>query len=101
MTLLEIIVTSIPGKHIELIQTINSLLGSMQQYSSDFNITKTGNTIRLMIELENEAHLKKMVATNNFMLLLGALNTLGDQYEIFINGIKSNELDINPKILNQ
>jgi len=97
MTLLEIIVTTIPEKHIELIQTINSLLGSMQQFSSNFNITKTGNTISLMAELENEAHLKKVADSNEFVLLLGTCRTLGIKSEILINGFKSKNLDLNPK----
>jgi len=93
--MLEIIVTPIPEKCIELNQTFYSLVGSLQQVFSNFKTENTENSISFSVELENEAHLKKVAASNDFILLLGAVRTLGIKSEILINGIKSKDLEYN------
>ena len=95
MALLEITVTPTPEKCIELNQTFYSLLGNLQQVFSNFKTENTENSIRFVAELENEAHLKKVAASNDFILLLGAVRTLGIKSEILINGIESKDLEYN------
>jgi len=92
MTLLEIAITPSPEKHVELIQTLNSLLGNLQEYSSIFNIAKTENNISVTAELKNQEQLEKLVADHDFALLCGAINTLGVKSEILIDGMKQNKL---------
>ena len=98
MTLLEIVITPLPEKHMELIQTLNSLLGELQQYSSNFSIKKTGNVVNLKLELENQEQLKKFTNGNDCNLFWGAINTLGTNSEVFINGIKNGGLDLSGKL---
>jgi len=97
MTLLEIAITPSPEKQVELIQTLNSLLGNLQQYSSNFNIAKTENTISVTAELKNQEQLDKMGADHDFALLCGAINTLGVKSELLINGMKNNKLALKLK----
>ena len=97
MILLEIAITPSPDKHVELIQTLNSLLGNLQQYSSTFNIAKTENKISVIAELKNLEQLEKLGDDPYFALLCGAINTLGLKSEILINGMKNNKLALNLK----
>ena len=88
MTLLEIVISSLPEKQIELIQTLNSLLGKLQQYSSKFSIATTGNRVKIIVELENQEQLKKFLASNDCSLLWGAISTLGTGSKVYINGVR-------------
>ena len=94
MTLLEIVISPLPEKHMELIQTLNSLLGELQQYSSNFSIKKTGNVVNLKLELENQEQLKEFTNDKDCNLFWGAINTLGLQSEIFINGNKNKHIKL-------
>jgi len=97
MTLLEIAITTSPEKHVELIQTLNSLLGNLQQYSLNYNIATSEKNISVTAELKNQEQLEKLVADHDFALLCGAINTLGLNSEILINGMKNNILALNLK----
>ena len=95
MTLLEIIITPLPQKRVELNQSIDSLQGKLRQCCSNLEIARTENTISLIAKLENQEQLEKMAGSNEFVLLWGAIKTLGIKSEIFINGIKSKGRDLN------
>ena len=100
MTLLEIIITPIHEKRVELNQSMDSLQDKLQQCCLNLEIVKTKNTISLIAELENEEQLKKMMSENDFIILRGAIITLGMKYEVLINGVKRNGQDLSLKNLN-
>ena len=84
---LEIVFSSEPEKQVELVQTINSVLGSSQSYIFDYNLSKVGNRISFTAELENESDLNQAISSREMNLIYGTSRTLGIKYEAFINGL--------------
>ena len=95
--LLELIISPIPQKRIELSQTFEHLLENLKKLCSSLQIIETGDKITLTIEIKDEAQLEKSINSYEFRVLKGALNMLSSRTEIRINGIKSDSkvLDAN------
>ena len=90
---LEIVFTGDPEKRIELIQTINSVVGSTHSFISDYNISKVGERISLTADLENESDLRKATESLEMQLIYGACRTLGIKFDTFVNGAKVNPVN--------
>ena len=56
--LLEVIISPIPSKRIELSQTIEFLMESLKKVCSNFKINETENNITLTAEMKNKEQLK-------------------------------------------
>ena len=91
---LEIIFSSDPEKQVELVQTINSVLGNSQSYMLDYNLSKFGNRISLTARLENESDLRNASESLEMNLIYGTCRTLGVKLETYVNGVAVNPNDL-------
>ncbi len=93
--ILEVIISPIPRKRVELLQTFESLLENIKKLCTDCKIKETNKQIILSAEMKSEEQLQKALNSYEFRVLKGAINILASKAEILIDGIK-----INSKILN-
>lgn len=93
MKVLQIATTPLPEKQVELIQTINSLVGNLHKYSDNLSISKTDAVISVRAELRNQEVLEKMSEDKDFILLCKTIRILGRDSTLLINGIKQKNLD--------
>ena len=83
---LEIVFYSDPEKQVELVQTINSVLGSSQSTILDYTLSKVGSRITLTADLDEASDLKETTSSHEMKMIYGTCRTLGISYETFVNG---------------
>ena len=96
MIKLEFEVTPIPRKRMELHQTLDYLASDMQDCCSHFEFFQSGNSMIFFISLNFscEEQLYNVIKNEKMGVLSGAISSLCEANEIYLNGIKINELSV-------
>jgi quinol monooxygenase YgiN len=80
------------GKHLELSQTINSLIGSIRAEKGcrrcDFyQSIENENQLNLLEEWDTQENLKGYLKSDQFRVLRGAMNLLQEPYEMTLHTV--------------
>ena len=88
---LEITITPASGKKIELIQSILSFQENLEKNVFELEvIVEDEENYRISFKLETEAEAKKIIASNSFTLLSGAIQTLCNHHSLTLNDEENN-----------
>ncbi len=79
MTLFMITVIPRQHKRLELIQTLDMLLGSLKKMSPEISFFDTPRYISLRLHFVDENKMNQFLESNEFAVLEGAVRTLGTQ----------------------
>ena len=94
MISLEITITPALGKKIELIQSIVYFQESLEKNSFAFEVvTEDEEDYQLLFKLETEKDAKRLLESNKFTLLSGAIQTLCEKQSLTLND-KENNINI-------
>ena len=96
MIKLEFEVSPIPRKRKEFSQTLDSLKNDMKDCCDHFKFFQSDNGATFLITLNygNNEELYSAVQNVKIKVLSGAINSLCEANELFLNGIKINELSV-------
>ena len=73
-------------KRLELIQTLDLLLGSLEKMNPELSFTDTPRYISLQLQFDDKGQLDSFFESNEFAILKGAVKTLGTHTEMTVNG---------------
>ncbi len=81
-------ITTIPRqrKRLELIQTLDMLLGSLEKMSPELSFSDTPRHISLHLQFDDKGQLDSFFESNEFAILKGAAKALGTHTEMTMNG---------------
>ncbi len=84
----QIMVTIIPKqrKRLELIQTLDMLLGSLEKMSPKLSFSDTPRHISLQLQFDDKGQLDSFFESNEFAILKGAAKALATHTEMSVNG---------------
>ncbi len=96
MIKLEFEVTPSPTKIMELHQTLEYLASDMQDCCSHFEFFQSGNgkSFFIVLSFTDKKQLNNIIQNSKMIVLSGAISSLCEAKEIFLNGIKINELSV-------
>ena len=96
MIKLEFDVTPYSPKIMELHQTLEYLASDMQDSSSHFEFFQSGNgkSFFIVFKFIDKEELYNIIQDQKMIVLSGAISSLCETNEIFLNGTKINELTI-------
>jgi chromosome segregation and condensation protein ScpB len=89
MTVYELKFISQTTKRLEMKQTLHALLGKLNRNGLIWRLTETEDSFKIYVKTDDSEALQKVIDSEEFQLLSGAIKTLGIKSQTMIKWEKS------------